>query len=438
MCTTHFPPFFSLYRPREERGGLLIKGTIKMKKTLAALAVLGAFAGTAAAADVTLYGVVDYGFNYQHVDGDAKDVDANDTFKMMSGQNSGSRFGLKGTEDLGNGLKLGFVLENGFNADDGSLGNGGRLFGRESQVNLQGAFGTVSFGRVGELVSANGSYCLMGKASPFSGGWQDSVGQKFVYANGFDRYDNMITYVTPSFNGFKVHAQYSFKNDGKDGHGVEGKASADRYYAIGATFESQNLYLVGVVDSKNWGSVDTDVIDTGNHKIDDQLSVTLGGAYDFGFMKLYASGQYFDNAKSVGTKAAGADGSIVTGYKFFSAYVADDKTTTNKDEEKAASGEGAEGYGINIGVGVPAFGGTAKAQIAYMDAEAVADSKLTVERWSIAVGYDYNLTKRTSVYTAAAYTRDKLSKEYRQSSFGEGCGENPSTVEVMAGLIHKF
>ena len=438
MCTTHFPPFFSLYRPREERGGLLIKGTFKMKKTLAALAVLGAFAGTAAAADVTLYGVVDYGFNYQHVDGDAKDVDANDTFKMMSGQNSGSRFGLKGTEDLGNGLKLGFVLENGFNADDGSLGNGGRLFGRESQVNLQGAFGTVSFGRVGELVSANGSYCLMGKASPFSGGWQDSVGQKFVYANGFDRYDNMITYVTPSFNGFKVHAQYSFKNDGKDGHGVEGKASADRYYAIGATFETQNLYLVGVVDSKNWGSVDTDVIDSGNHKIDDQLSVTLGGAYDFGFMKLYASGQYFDNAKSVGTKAAGADGSIVTGYKFFSAYVADDKTTTNKDEEKAASGEGAEGYGINIGVGVPAFGGTAKAQIAYMDAEAVADSKLTVERWSIAVGYDYNLTKRTSVYTAAAYTRDKLSKEYRQSSFGEGYGENPSTVEVMAGLIHKF
>ena len=433
MCTTHFPPFFSLYRPRKERGGLLIKGTFKMKKTLAALAVLGAFAGTAAAADVTLYGLVDYGFNYQHVDGDAKDVDANDTFKMMSGQNSGSRFGLKGTEDLGNGLKLGFVLENGFNADDGSLGNGGRLFGRESQVNLQGAFGTVSFGRVGELVSANGSYALMGKASPFSGGWQDSVGQKFVFANGFDRYDNTITYVTPSFNGFKVHAQYSFKNDGKDGHGVEGKASADRYYAIGATFETQNLYLVGVVDSKNWGSYDTNTLGVG-HEIDDQLAVTLGGAYDFGFMKLYASGQYFDNAKSVGTKAAGADGSIVSGYSFFKAY----KPAADEDKDtkaEGASGEGAEGYGINIGVGVPAFGGTAKAQIAYMDAEDVANSKRTVERWSIAVGYDYNLTKRTSVYTAAAYTRDELSKEYRQDT---KYGENPSTVEVMAGLIHKF
>ena len=64
-----------------------------MKKSLAALAVLGAFAGSAFAADVTLYGLVDYGFNYQHVDADTG-ADAQDSFRMMSGQNSGSRFGL--------------------------------------------------------------------------------------------------------------------------------------------------------------------------------------------------------------------------------------------------------------------------------------------------------------------------------------------------------
>ena len=240
----------------------------------------------------------------------------------------------------------------------------------------------------------------------------------------------MITYVTPSFNGFKVHAQYSFKNDGKDGDGVEGKASADRYYAIGATFETQNLYLVGVVDSKNWGSIATD---TDGHELDDQLSVTLGGAYDFGFMKLYASGQYFDNAKAVGTKSAQTSGAISGGYSFFTAakYNDDGKRTAG------ATGQGAEGYGINIGVGVPAFGGTAKAQIAYMDAEAVEDSDLNVTRWSIAVGYDYNLTKRTSVYTAAAYTRDDLSNEYVKQNSTK-YGDNPTTIEVMAGLIHKF
>ena len=104
-----------------------------MKKTLAALAVLGAFAGSALAADVTLYGLVDYGFSYQHSDGDAQ-ADAEDSFTMKSGMNSGSRFGLKGTEDLGNGLKVGFVLENGFDADDGTFDSNGddRIFGREA------------------------------------------------------------------------------------------------------------------------------------------------------------------------------------------------------------------------------------------------------------------------------------------------------------------
>ena len=394
-----------------------------MKKTLAALAVLGAFAGSAAAADVTLYGVVDYGFNYQHVDADTA-ADAQDSFRMMSGQNSGSRFGLKGTEDLGNGLTVGFVLENGFTADDGALGNGGRLFGRESQAYLQGSFGTISFGRVGQLTSANGTFGLFGNTSPFSSGWQDSVGQKFVTGSTWDRFDNTITYKTPTFAGFIVYAQYSFdtntKGTGtadKDGaHGVEGKASVNRYYAIGATYQANNLYLVGVVDSMNYGSYyyDTD-------KLDDALNVTLGGNYDFGIMKVYAMAQYFQNSAAVGQTAASKQASTITsgGYSF-------------------AGVEGADGYGIALGLGVPCFGGTAKASIGYMDAEAnAAAEKLTekgeVSRWNISVGYDYSLSKRTSVYTAAAYTRDSV-----KNLSATDLDRDPSTVEVMAGLIHKF
>ena len=425
MCTIRFPPFFSLYRSREERGGLRNKGTIEMKKTLAALAVLGAFAGSAVAADVTLYGLVDYGFNYQHVDADTN-ADAQDSFRMMSGQNSGSRFGLKGTEDLGNGLTVGFVLENGFNADDGTLGNGGRLFGRESQVYLKGNFGTLSFGRVGQFASANGSYQLLGKASPFSGGWQDSVGQKFVYGSAFDRFDNMITYVTPSFNGFKVHAQYSFdtntKNDNSavDGtqHGTEGKSTVDRYYAVAATYESQNLYLVGIVDSMNWGRVQYKDLPTGE-ELDDQIDITLGGAYDFQVVKVYATGQYFMNATTVGYKSAfEQDSTIGDGYKF------------------GVAEEGADGFGIALGVGVPAFGGTAKAQIGYMTAEANKATgwdgdKKEIDRWDINVGYDYNLSKRTSVYTALAYTKDSM-KNWEEKD------RDPSTIEFMAGMIHKF
>ena len=80
-----------------------------MKKTLAAVAVLGAFAGSALAADVQLYGVVDLGLNYSHVDMDGNGDDI-DSFTMDSGNGSGSRWGIKGTEDLGNGLTVGFIL----------------------------------------------------------------------------------------------------------------------------------------------------------------------------------------------------------------------------------------------------------------------------------------------------------------------------------------
>lgn len=77
------------------------------KKSLAAVALLGAFAGSAFAADVTLYGVVDEGFLYTHKDADKTGVDAVDKLELKSGIQAGSRWGLKGTEDLGNGLKVG-------------------------------------------------------------------------------------------------------------------------------------------------------------------------------------------------------------------------------------------------------------------------------------------------------------------------------------------
>lgn len=377
------------------------------KKSLVAVAVLGAAAFSAQAADVTLYGLVDYGFAYQHIDGDAAGVDATDSFKMNSGMNSGSRFGLKGTEDLGNGLTVGFVLENGFAADTGALSTGDKLFDREAQLFLKGNFGTLSMGRVGQLASANGSYGLLGKTSPFSSGWGDSVGQKFVMATGFGRMDNTVTYVTPDFAGFKVHAQYSFEASSKDGN--EGSSDANRYYGVAATYESGPLYLVAIVDSVNYG--DTNFVKDSTNPEDDQLTVTIGGNYDFGVAKVYGSAQYFKHASAIGQKVAMPDGTLFSGgYTFGEA-------------------NGANGYGLAIGVGVPAFGGTVKAHVGYMDAEGDQMSDyMKVERWNTAVGYDYALSKRTSVYTAAAYTKDDAYN---------GAVE-PSTVEVMAGMIHKF
>lgn len=380
------------------------------KKSLAAAAILGAFVGSAFAADVTLYGLVDYGFSYQNKSPVAgKDTDS---FQMKSGQNSGSRFGLKGEEDLGNGLAVGFVLENGFNADDGTLGNGGRLFGRESQAYIKGDFGTVSFGRMGQLVSGNGTYGLFGSAvSPFSTGWGDVGGHSQVMGSSFERFDNMITYKTPDFGGFTVYAQYSFDNNslydadartaGIQHGGSEGKTSVDRYYGIAAQYKAGNLMIVGAVDSMNWAQPEA-----GKVNLDDSLSVNLAGTYDFGVAKVYAYGQYFQDYKSAGKVI------------------------------KFENAGGVDGYGISLGVDVPAFGGTAKAAVAYGDFEQTHDSAKDMKTYQATVGYTYNLSKRTMLYTAADYIKADYSKAYEKTAEDQKAFED--VYEINAGIVHKF
>lgn len=384
-----------------------------MKKTLAAVAVLGAFAGSAVAADVTLYGLVDYGVRYQNLDADKAGVDRTNKVDMKSGANSGSRFGLKGTEDLGNGVKVGFVLENGFAADTGALGDkNNRLFDREAQLFVDGSFGRVSFGRVGQLASANGSYGLLGVTGPFSTGYGDATsGLKFVGANGFTRFDNTITYMTPSFGGLTVYAQYS---SSVSSTGTENESDTDRAYGIGAKFVGAGLTLVGVVDSTNYQSFGADAV---SKDMDDALTVTLGGNYDFQVAKVYFGGQYFDNAKTVATTNVIVD--------------------TNNNKAKIGSGYtfgslGAEGWGLGLGVGVPVMGGTASAYAGYLDADSVDDSDASLKRFTGAVGYSYTFSKRTSMYSTLSYTKD----EYKAN--GAADKVKPTSVEAIVGLIHKF
>lgn len=387
-----------------------------MKKTLAAVAVLGAFAGSAVAADVTLYGLVDYSVRYQNLDADMAGVDKTNKVDMKSGANSGSRFGLKGTEDLGNGVKVGFVLENGFDADTGALGDkkGNRLFDREAQLFVDGSFGRVSFGRVGQLASANGSYGLLGVTGPFSTGYGDATsGLKFVGANGFTRFDNTITYMTPSFAGLTVYAQYSMDTNGTY-DSVENESSSDRYYGIGAKFVAGGLTLVGVVDSINYATVGGNAVE---QDMDDALTVTIGGNYDFQVAKVYFGGQYFDNAKTVATN----------------------NVTVDDANKKAVIGKGytlgtlgAEGWGLGLGVGVPVMGGTASAYAGYLDADSVDDSDASLKRFTGAVGYSYTFSKRTSMYSTLSYTKD----EYKAN--GTTDKVKPTSVEAIVGLIHKF
>lgn len=383
-----------------------------MKKTLAAVAVLGAFAGSAVAADVTLYGLVDYSVRYQNLDADKAGVDKTNKVDMKSGANSGSRFGLKGTEDLGNGVKVGFVLENGFAADTGALGDkNNRLFDREAQLFVDGSFGRVSFGRVGQLASANGSYGLLGVTGPFSTGYGDATsGLKFVGANGFTRFDNTITYMTPSFGGLTVYAQYS---SSVSSTGTENESDTDRAYGIGAKFVGAGLTLVGVVDSTNYQSFGTGAV---SKDMDDALTVTLGGNYDFQVAKVYFGGQYFDNAKTVATTNV----------------IVDANKTTKIGTGYTLGSLGAEGWGLGLGVGVPVMGGTASAYAGYLDADSVDDSDASLKRFTGAVGYSYTFSKRTSMYSTLSYTKD----EYKKAANADKV--KPTSVEAIVGLIHKF
>ena len=393
-----------------------------MKKTLAALAVLSAFAGSALAADVTLYGRADLGLRYSHVDGDQANKDAVDTFEMASGNYSGSRFGLKGTEELGNGLKVGFVLENGFNADDGSLKTNGKLFDREAIIRVMGNFGELGFGRTSILSNDANTYGIGSYFSALGTGWGDVGGQDAVWGAGYaSRMDNVITYVTPEFAGVKVYAQYSFgANTYKDDDKLtreEGKTTTDRYYGLGMTYDAGNLALAALVDSTNRSTA---------HKagekqdVKDAVRVILGGSYDLGAVKPYVSAAYFKDG------AINDIGGMLDQNNSAKTTIADIGKNNYFD-----------GYGVVLGAKVPAFGGAFYGNVGYLDADSDSNAlsskieKIEVKRWFAGIGYDYSLSKRTTVYADLGYAQDKWEQ-------GKTLDAKPSMFQGAVGLMHSF
>ena len=316
-----------------------------MKKTLAAVAVLGAFAGSALAADVQLYGIVDTGFLYTHTDTDKAGADAVDKLEMMSGMASGSRFGFKGTEDLGNGLTVGFILENGISSDTGV--DKGVFFDRESSLFLQGSFGKVAFGRIGSINNGVSSWAKYGMISAFGTSFTDYAAQAGTFAMGAGMWDNMVAYQTPTFAGFTAYAQYGMGNSKTNYGSVENESSSDRYYALGATYANGPLNLYAAVDSINYASWSKGT-PTQPGDVDDSLTVTIGGNFDFEVLTLFAGAQYFDE-------------------------IAADKTSgilgTTEGLRTGFAGK-LEGWGLGVSAKIPAGPGVALVGVGYVDAEA--------------------------------------------------------------------
>jgi len=221
-----------------------------MKKSLLALAVTSAFAAPAFAQNsVTLYGVIDIGIDY------VNNAGGHAAWKMQDGIVQGSRWGLKGSEDLGGGTKAIFQLENGFHPTTGGLGQGGREFGRQAYVGLTNdQFGTLTLGRQYDPVVDNA------QATTFNGQW----GAFFSHPadidntdNGF-RVNNAVKYVSPRFGGVQGELFYAFG-------GVAGAFGAQSTIGAGLNYSGGPLYIgAGYFYARNPGIVSGTVSTDGN------------------------------------------------------------------------------------------------------------------------------------------------------------------------------
>lgn len=398
-----------------------------LKKSLIAIATLGAFAGSAMAADITISGRIDTGLNFH--DREVKElgvttVDEN-TFQMKTGQYSSSRITIKGSEDLGNGMKVGFILENGFDSDNGDLAQDGKIFGREAIVYLEGDFGHFSMGREGALSSGVGSYNVVWGFSPWGTGWGDYANPKGQFMVGDrDRFNNTLTYRSPEFAGVQVYAQYSLAADAdEDDQSTKNK----RYAGLGATYKL-GAFSTGIV-------VDTIMNKSTEANTEDSLGVSWGASYDFGVTKPMILVQYGKNEKTLG-------GFNVSDYYYF------DERITNFQNE------GLTGYGVVLGAITPLFGGNLYTSVSYTDGELEGEATSQynaggagssgrlydgdLQRWGVAVGYDYPLSKRTKLYGFAAYNEGEI-KGTEDWTGNHNSGKLEQTdIEAGVGLIHYF
>ncbi|SDH10315.1 Outer membrane protein (porin) [Paraburkholderia steynii] len=181
-----------------------------MKKTILAAAALGSFSIVAQAqSSVTLYGLLDAGITYANKVATSTGHDS--LVKYGDGVASGSRWGLRGTEDLGGGLKAIFVLESGFSTGDGTSGQGGALFGRQAFVGLtKDGIGSVTFGR---QYSFSTDYI----GANYTMGSQTPAGNYAYHINDLDqltssRINNAVKFSSANFAGLTFGAMYGFSN----------------------------------------------------------------------------------------------------------------------------------------------------------------------------------------------------------------------------------
>jgi predicted porin len=335
---------------------------IEMKKTLiaiAALAVVGA-----ASAQVTLYGKIDATVKASTAGKSGATSTADLTkFSLDSAGLSGSRWGVKGSEDLGGGLKASFQLESGFSVDSGASAQGGLLFGRQAFVTLGGGFGSLSLGRqYGTIDNVMGYLDVQGYATNSAMGSAFAGGAHSDAIDGSGRVNNSLVYTTPSVSGFTGVVHYA------PGENKTATAAATAYSGFYAMYSAGPLFVMGGYEQRNSqasaavaavaGSTATTPFTLGSAAVAAVASKTtsggmIGATYDLGSVKL--------------------SGAIENG-----------KTTGKSD------------FGYMVGAAIPM--GAAALQLGWASEAQSADGMVDGTSDGLGATVVYTLSKRTNVY----------------------------------------
>lgn len=357
-----------------------------MKKMLVALlciASVKAYAQTS----VSVYGIADMGLEYLSNAGGTS-ANSHDLVRMSSGNLSGSRLGFRGTEDLGGGNSALLLLEQGFELDTGVLSQGGRMFGRQAFVGIQGAYGSFLLGR-----QQNTLYDMMIKYDPMILGTRySSLAHDPTLAG---RADNTIKY-TGKFGPLTASAFYSFGRD-----------------AI-ATFN--NATFAGEVP--------------GNPKV----SRNIGGGVNYeagplGIALVYD--QYQGNTvalQDLSARRLAFGASYVAGpFKTFLAYrrLRDDITANRRQTRSDLYWAGVTYQAT------PALSLTAAAYKTNFEGTSADPSSYVLQAL-------YGMSKRTELYANLGLARNKDGSNFGINGFGSTIVAGENQTGLVIGMRHRF
>ncbi len=266
-----------------------------MKKSLIAIAALAAVGAASAQSSVTLYGLADVNFGTQQfkVDG----VKEKHTALNAGGNLNGSRLGVKGVEDLGNGLKAVFNYELGFDSANGNfLKNGADKegFGRRAVVGLQGSFGSVLLGRDNTPVYNLITAVTADAQSDFDTGIVSGPLAKTL-PNFTNRADGI--HYAGNFSGVGIQAFAGYdKTDNKDL--VAGDNGKKTGYGLGLSY-ANGPFMIGAA-GQQFKSTGNAVPSTDLTK---ETQYLVGGSYDFNVAKVFANYTNYKNDYTTGDNA---------------------------------------------------------------------------------------------------------------------------------------